>query len=535
MTAKDIAYDVDARNRLLHGLDQLADAVSVTLGPRGRTVILDEATGPFATKDGVTVAKAITLRNRMENAGAQLVRDVAGQTNDDVGDGTTSAIVMARELARRGAQAVAMGVNATEVRRGMADACSMVVSELQRQAQPVGGKRVEQVATIAANGDAEIGRLLSQAFERVGDDGAVSVEQGEGTETVLDVRQGMQVDSGYLSAHFVTDNERLVCEFDTPRVLLSAEKISSTRALLPFLEATAQNNEALLIVADEIDGDALTTLAVNAQRAGLKVCAIKAPGYGERRRALLDDLAAVTGATVVRRETGVTLDAANTSVLGQLAGATVFRDRSVLIGADASDRAAAVAERCREIRAAIANSDDRAERERLHERLAALAGGVAVIKVAGVSEAEVRERKDRVDDAVHAVRAALAEGIVAGGGAALLHAAVALDGRTGDHHDQALGIQAVLEALTAPARRIAENAGFSGNYVVSVIRENGDPAYGFDARTGEYGDMFAAQVVDPVKVVRSALANAVSVAGAIVTTEAAIAERQTRGPAAAEN
>ena len=325
----------------------------------------------------------------------------------------------------------------------------------------------------------------------------------------------------------VRHNEGLVCEYDRPRVLLSAEKISSTRALLPFLEATAQNNEPLLIVADDVDGDALTTLAVNAQRANLKVCAIKAPRYGERRRALLDDLAALTGATVIRNETGATLDAGDPGFVGQLESATVFRDRSVLIGSDATDRKDAIKARCRDLRAAIANSENRSEQERLNERVAALAGGVAVIKVAGASEAEVRERKDRVDDAVHAVRAALAEGVVAGGGAALLHAAVALEGITGDHPDQGLGIQAVRDALSAPARRIAENGGFPGNYVASTVREAQDPAYGFDARTGEYGDMFAAQVVDPVKVVRSALANAVSVSGTIVTTEAAIADRQT--------
>jgi len=525
MAAKDIRLSSDARERMLRGIDILTDAVRVTLGPKGRNVVLDKSFGaPRVTKDGVTVAKEIELSDKFENMGAQMVKEVASKTSTIAGDGTTTATVLAHAIVREGVKAVAAGMNPMDLKRGIDLAVEAVVADVQKRSKKVASNaEIAQVGTISANGDAEIGRMLAEAMKKVGNEGVITVEEAKSLDTELDVVEGMQFDRGYLSPYFVTNAEKMVAELDDPYILLHEKKLSSLQPLLPVLEAVVQSGRPLLIVAEDIEGEALATLVVNKLRGGLKVAAVKAPGFGDRRKAMLEDIAALIGGEVISEELGIKLENVTLEMLGRAKKVRIEKENTTII--DGAGKKDEIAARVAQIRAQIEETTSDYDKEKLQERLAKLAGGVAVIRVGGSSEVEVKERKDRVDDAMHATKAAVEEGVVAGGGVALLFAIRALDGLTPANNDQKVGIEIVRKALRAPVRQIAENAGAEGSIVVGKLSDQKNPNYGFDAQAGEYKDMVAAGIIDPAKVVRVALQDAASVAGLLITTEAMVTDR----------
>ncbi len=525
MAAKDVRFGTEARNKMLRGVDILADAVKVTLGPKGRNVVLDKSFGaPRITKDGVTVAKDIELPDKFENMGAQMVREVASKTSDTAGDGTTTATVLAQAIVREGAKAVAAGMNPMDLKRGIDRAVEAVVANLRDSARNVTtSEEIAQVGTISANGDREIGDMLAQAMQRVGNEGVITVEEAKGLETQLDIVEGMQFDRGYLSPYFVTNADKMITEMEDAYILLFEKKLSSLQALLPVLEQVVQSARPLVIVAEDVEGEALATLVVNKLRGGLKVAAVKAPGFGDRRKAMLEDMAILTGGQVISEDLGIKLENVTLDMLGRARRVRIDKENTTIVdGAGSKDDITA---RCNQIRRQTEETTSDYDREKLQERLAKLAGGVAVIHVGGATEVEVRERKDRVDDAMHATRAAVEEGIVPGGGVTLLYAAKALDGLKPENDDQRVGVDIVRRALQAPIRQIVENAGVDGSIVVGKLTDKGDTAYGYNAQTNEFGDMFKFGVIDPTKVVRTALQDAASVAGLLITTEAMVAEK----------
>ena len=524
MAGKELHFGTDARDRMMRGVDILADAVKVTLGPKGRNVVLDKSFGaPRTTKDGVTVAKEIELKDKFENMGAQMVREVATKTNDVAGDGTTTATVLAQSIIREGAKAVAAGMNPMDLKRGIDHAVDKVVEDLKKQSKQIAGnEEIAQVGTISANGDKEIGQMLADAMAKVGNEGVISVEEARGLETELDVVEGMQFDRGYLSPYFVTDNERMECVLDDPYILFHEKKLSNLQAMLPLLESVVQSNRPLLIVAEDVEGEALATLVVNKLRGGLKLAAVKAPGFGDRRKAMLEDMAILTGGQVVSEDLGVKLDNVTLDMLGRAGKVTITKDETTIV--DGYGKKEDIEARTKQIRAQIEETTSDYDKEKLQERLAKLAGGVAVIRVGGATEVEVKERKDRVDDAMHSTRAAVEEGIVAGGGTALLLASKALDSIDLDNKDQQTGVNIVRRALQAPVRQIATNAGNDGSVVAGKVLEHGDPRWGYDAYNNTYGDLFSAGVIDPTKVVRTTLQDAASVSGLMLTTEAMVAD-----------
>jgi chaperonin GroEL len=525
MAAKEVKFHSDARERLLRGVDILANAVKVTLGPKGRNVVIDKSFGaPRITKDGVTVAKEIELEDKFENMGAQMVREVASKTNDLAGDGTTTATVLAQAIVKEGAKAVASGMNPMDLKRGIDKAVDAVVEELKRNARKVTQNgEIAQVGTISANGDAEIGRFLAEAMEKVGNEGVITVEEAKTAETELEVVEGMQFDRGYLSPYFITNQEKMRVELDEPYILIHEKKLSNLQAMLPVLEAVVQSGKPLLIIAEDVEGEALATLVVNKLRGGLKVAAVKAPGFGDRRKAMLEDIAILTGGTAVSEDLGIKLDNVTLEMLGRAKKVVIEKENTTIVdGAGSSNE---IQGRIAQIKAQIEETTSDYDREKLQERLAKLAGGVAVIRVGGSTEVEVKERKDRVDDAMHATRAAVEEGILPGGGVALLRAAKALDNVLTENTDQKTGVEIVRRAIEAPVRQIAENAGAEGSIIVGKLRENAELGFGWNAQTGEFGDLFAQGVIDPAKVVRTALQDAASVAGLLVTTEAMVAEK----------
>ena len=525
MAAKDVRFGEDARSRMLRGVDILADAVKVTLGPKGRNVVIDKSFGaPRITKDGVTVAKEIELADKFENMGAQMVREVASKTNDVAGDGTTSAIVLAQAIVREGGKAVAAGMAPMDLKRGVDKAVAALVSELAARSKKITTQEeTAQVGTISANGESEIGRMIAEAMKKVGNEGVITVEEAKGMETELEVVEGMQFDRGYLSPYFITNAEKMTVDLDDPYVLIHEKKLSGLQALLPLLEAVVQSARPLLIIAEDIEGEALATLVVNKLRGGLKVAAVKAPGFGDRRKAMLEDVAVLTGGQVISEDLGIKLENVTLAMLGQAKRVLIEKETTTIIeGAGAHE---AIRGRVEQIRAQIEDTTSDYDREKLQERLAKLAGGVAVIRVGGSTEVEVKERKDRVDDALHATRAAVEEGIVPGGGVALARASLILAALNADNHDQKFGIEMVRKAVQAPLRQIAENAGADGAVIGGKVLENTSYGFGYDAQTGEYKDLVAAGIIDPTKVVRVALQNAASVAGLLITTEAMVAER----------
>jgi chaperonin GroEL len=525
MAVKDILFGETARARMARGVDLLADAVQVTLGPKGRNVVIAKSYGPpRITKDGVTVAKEIELAEPFENMGAQMVRDVASKTNDVAGDGTTSAIVLARAIVREGGRAVAAGMAPMDLRRGIDKAVAALVVELAARSKTITTQaEIAQVGTISANGEAEIGRMIAEAMQKVGRDGVITVEEAKGIETELEVVEGMRFDRGYMSPYFVTNAEKMTVDLDNPYVLVHEKKLSNLQALLPILEAVVQSGRPLLIVAEDVEGDALATLVVNKLRGGLKIAAVKAPGFGDRRKAMLEDIAILTGAEMVSDELGTKLEDVTLAMLGTAKRVLIEKEQTTVVeGAGAHE---AIKGRCAMIRKEMEDTTSDYDREKLQERLAKLVGGVAVIRVGGVTEVEVKERKDRVDDALNATRAAVEEGVVPGGGVALARASRILTLLNSDNNDQKFGIEIVRKAVQAPLRQIAENAGEEGAVVSGKVLESETYAFGFDARTGEYKDLIAAGIVDPTKVVRVALQNAASVAGLLITTEAMIASK----------
>ncbi|MCI4589106.1 chaperonin GroEL [Sphingobium sp. BYY-5] len=531
MAAKDVKFARDARERILKGVDILADAVKVTLGPRGRNVVIDKSFGaPRITKDGVTVAKDIELKDRFENMGAQMLREVASKTNDAAGDGTTTATVLAQAIVREGMKSVAAGMNPMDLKRGIDLAVAKVIKELQERSKPVSGSHeIAQVGTISANGDREVGEKIAEAMEKVSKEGVITVEEAKGLEFELDVVEGMQFDRGYLSPYFITNPEKMTVELADPYILIHEKKLSNLQSMLPILEAVVQSGRPLLIIAEDIEGEALATLVVNRLRGGLKVAAVKAPGFGDRRKAMLEDIAILTGGNVVSEDLGTKLESVTLAMLGQAKKITIDKDTTTIVdGAGTHD---AIKARTEQIRAQIETTTSDYDREKLQERLAKLAGGVAVIKVGGATEIEVKERKDRVDDALHATRAAVEEGIVPGGGTALLYATTALEGLNGEDDDQTRGIDIVRRALTSLVKQIAENAGFDGAVVSGKLLDGNDPSIGFNAQTDTYENLVKAGVIDPTKVVRTALQNAASVAGLLITTEASIADLPEDKPA----
>ena len=524
MAAKDVKFAVDARDRMLHGIDILANAVKVTLGPKGRNVVLDKSYGaPRITKDGVTVAKEIELPDKFENMGAQMVREVATRTSTEAGDGTTTATVLAQAIVREGVKAVAAGLNPMDLKRGIDLAVDAVVDDIRSRARKVTtNAEIAQVGAISANGDTEIGDMLAKAMETVGNEGVITIEEAKSLATEMDVVEGMQFDRGYISPYFVTNAERMVAEFEDAYILLHEKKLSNLQAMLPVLEAAVQSSRPLLIIAEDVEGEVLATLVVNKLRGGLKIAAVKAPGFGDRRKAMLEDIAVLTGGQVISEDIGVKLENVTLDMLGRAKRVRIDKENTTIIdGAGSKDDIQA---RIKQIRAQIEETTSDYDREKLQERLAKLAGGVAVIRVGGATEVEVKERKDRVEDAMHATRAAVEEGIVPGGGVALLYAIKALDALNPANDDQRVGIDIVRRALQAPARQIAINAGVDGSIVVGKLTDKDDPNWGFDAQTGEYGDLVQAGVIDPAKVVRVALQDAASVAGLLITTEAMVAE-----------
>ena len=523
--AKDIKFDIEAREGLKRGIDALANAVKVTLGPKGRNVIISKSFGsPQVTKDGVSVAKEIELEDALENMGAQMVKEVASKTNDLAGDGTTTATVLAQAIVKEGLKNVASGANPMDLKRGIDKAVVKIVEHLAKQAKEVGSssEKIKQVASISANNDETIGELIAQAFEKVGKEGVITVEEAKGTDTYVDVVEGMQFDRGYLSPYFVTDSEKMVAELDRPYILLYDKKISTMKDLLPVLEPVAQSGKPLLIIAEDIDGEALATLVVNKLRGTLRIAAVKAPGFGDRRKAMLEDIAILTGGTVIAEERGFTLENATIDMLGTAERVSIDKDNTTIVnGAGKSEDIKA---RAAQIKAQIENTTSDYDREKLQERLAKLSGGVAVLYIGAASEVEMKEKKDRVDDALHATRAAVEEGIVAGGGIALLRAKNALAKIKPVNADEETGIKIILKALEAPLRTIVENAGVEGSVIVSKVLESSREAFGYNAKSGQYTDMFRAGIIDPKKVTRVALENAASVAGMILTTECALVD-----------
>ena len=525
MAAKDVKFSSEARDRILRGVDILANAVKVTLGPKGRNVVIEKSFGaPRITKDGVTVAKEIELADKFENLGAQLVREVASKTADLAGDGTTTATVLAQAIVREGTKAVAAGLNPLDLKRGIDRAVAAVIADVKARAKSISANdEVAQVGTISANGEAEIGAIIARAVDKVGNDGVITVEEAKSLETELDVVEGLQFDRGYLSPYFVTNAEKLVADLDNPFILIHDKKLSSLQTLLPVLEATVQSGRPLLIIAEDVEGEALATLVVNKLRGGLKVAAVKAPGFGDRRKAILEDIAILTNGQVISEELGIKLESVTLADLGTAKRVVITKDDTTVI--DGAGGREAVDARITQIRAQIEETTSDYDREKLQERLAKLSGGVAVIRVGGSTEVEVKERKDRVDDAVHATRAAIAEGIVPGGGVTLLYASRAIDGVTPLNDDERVGIDIVRRALQAPVRQIAENAGADASVIVGKLLAADDVNYGYDAQKGEFTDLLKAGIIDPAKVVRIALQDAASVAGLLITTEALIVER----------
>jgi chaperonin GroEL len=531
MSAKDVRFSRDARERILAGVDILANAVKVTLGPKGRNVVIDKSFGaPRITKDGVTVAKEIELKDKFENMGAQMLREVASKTNDQAGDGTTTATVLAQAIVREGMTSVAAGMNPMDLKRGIDIAVSKVVDDLVSRSTAVSGSaEIAQVGIISANGDREVGEKIAEAMEKVGKEGVITVEEAKGLEFELDVVEGMQFDRGYLSPYFVTNPEKMTVELDSPYILIFEKKLSNLQAMLPILEAVVQSGRPLLIIAEDIEGEALATLVVNKLRGGLKVAAVKAPGFGDRRKAMLGDIAALTAGEMISEDLGIKLENVTIAMLGQAKKVSIDKDNTTIVdGAGSADE---IKSRVDQIRSQIEITTSDYDREKLQERLAKLAGGVAVIKVGGASEVEVKERKDRVDDALHATRAAVEEGIVPGGGTALLYATKALEGLKGANDDQTKGIDIVRKAILAPVRQIAQNAGHDGAVISGNLLREGDETKGFNAANDTYENLKAAGVIDPTKVVRTALQDAASVAGLLITTEAAISEKPDDKPA----
>ena len=531
MAAKDVRFSRDARERILRGVDILADAVKVTLGPKGRNVVIDKSFGaPRITKDGVSVAKEIELKDKFENMGAQMLREVASKANDAAGDGTTTATVLAQAIVREGMTAVAAGMNPMDLKRGIDIAVGKVVENLKSRSTPVAGSsEIAQVGIISANGDVEVGQKIAEAMEKVGKEGVITVEEAKGLEFELDVVEGMQFDRGYLSPYFITNPEKMTVELENPYILIHEKKLSSLQAMLPILEAVVQSGRPLLIIAEDIEGEALATLVVNKLRGGLKIAAVKAPGFGDRRKAMLGDIATLTAGEMISEDLGIKLESVTLAMLGQAKKVTIDKDNTTIV--DGAGSADDIKARVEQIRAQIEVTTSDYDREKLQERLAKLAGGVAVIKVGGATEVEVKERKDRVDDALHATRAAVEEGIVPGGGTALLYATKALEGLKGANDDQTKGIDIVRRAIQTPLRQIAANAGHDGAVVAgNLLREN-DENQGFNAATDVYENLKAAGVIDPTKVVRTALQDAASVSGLLITTEAAISEKPEDKPA----
>ncbi|MDQ0134111.1 chaperonin GroEL [Neorhizobium galegae] len=525
MAAKEVKFNTDARERMLRGVDVLANAVKVTLGPKGRNVVIDKSFGaPRITKDGVSVAKEIELEDKFENMGAQMLREVASKTNDIAGDGTTTATVLAQAIVKEGAKAVASGMNPMDLKRGIDLAVDAVVKELKANARKISNNaEIAQVGTISANGDEEIGRYLAEAMGKVGNEGVITVEEAKTAETELEVVEGMQFDRGYLSPYFVTNAEKMRVEFEDPYILIHEKKLSNLQSMLPVLEAVVQSGKPLLIIAEDVEGEALATLVVNKLRGGLKIAAVKAPGFGDRRKAMLEDIAILTGGTVISEDVGIKLENVTLNMLGRAKKVAIEKENTTII--DGVGPKAEIDGRVAQIRAQIEETTSDYDREKLQERLAKLAGGVAVIRVGGSTEVEVKEKKDRVDDALHATRAAVEEGILPGGGVALLRAVKALDNLGTANQDQRVGVDIVRRAIEAPVRQIAENAGAEGSVIVGKLREKAEFSYGWNAQSGEYGDLYAQGVIDPAKVVRAALQDAASVAGLLVTTEAMIAEK----------
>ncbi|MEJ6780987.1 chaperonin GroEL [Aminobacter sp. Piv2-1] len=525
MAAKEVKFHTEAREKMLRGVDILANAVKVTLGPKGRNVVIDKSFGaPRITKDGVTVAKEIELEDKFENMGAQMVREVASKTNDLAGDGTTTATVLAQAIVKEGAKAVASGMNPMDLKRGIDKAVDAVVAELKANARKVTqNNEIAQVGTISANGDAEIGRFLAEAMEKVGNEGVITVEEAKTAETELEVVEGMQFDRGYLSPYFITNQDKMRVELEEPYVLIHEKKLGNLQAMLPVLEAVVQSGKPLLIIAEDVEGEALATLVVNKLRGGLKVAAVKAPGFGDRRKAMLEDIAILTGGTAISEDLGIKLENVTLQMLGRAKKVVIEKENTTIV--DGVGRKEEIQGRIAQIKAQIEETTSDYDREKLQERLAKLAGGVAVIRVGGSTEVEVKERKDRVDDALHATRAAVEEGILPGGGVALLRAAKALDNVQTDNADQRTGVEIVRRAIETPARQIAENAGAEGSIIVGKLREKTDFAWGWNAQTNEFGDLYSQGVIDPAKVVRTALQDAASVAGLLVTTEAMVAEK----------
>jgi chaperonin GroEL len=524
MAAKEVKFSVDARDRMLHGIDTLTHAVRVTLGPKGRNVVLDKSFGaPRITKDGVTVAKEIELEDKFENMGAQMVREVASKTSDQAGDGTTTATVLAHAIVREGAKAVAAGMNPMDLKRGVDLAVEAIVADLQKNSKNVtSNEEIAQVGTISANGDAEIGRFIADAMKKVGNEGVITVEEAKSLETELEVVEGMQFDRGYISPYFVTNADKMRVEMDDPYILIYEKKLSGLQELLPLLEAVVQASKPLLIIAEDIEGEALATLVVNKLRGGLKVAAVKAPGFGDRRKAMLEDIAILTGGTMVSADLGIKLENVTINMLGRAKKVMIDKENTTIVGG--AGKKADIEGRIAQIKAQIEETTSDYDQEKLQERLAKLAGGVAVIRVGGATEIEVKERKDRVDDAMHATRAAVEEGILPGGGVALLRAGEALKKVRTHNDDQKTGVEIVRKAISWPARQIAINAGEDGSIVVGKILEKDTYAYGYDAQTGEYGNLVSKGIIDPTKVVRAALQGAASVAGLLITTEAMVAE-----------
>ena len=525
MAAKEVKFNTDARDRMLKGVNILADAVKVTLGPKGRNVVIDKSFGaPRITKDGVTVAKEVELSDKFENMGAQLVKEVAARTNDEAGDGTTTATVLAQAIIKEGLKSVAAGLNPMDLKRGIDQATAKVVETLKAASRPVADSaEVAQVGTISANGEEFIGKQIAEAMQRVGNEGVITVEENKGMETEVEVVEGMQFDRGYLSPYFVTNPDKMVADLEDALILLHEKKLSSLQPMVPLLESVIQSGKPLLIIAEDVEGEALATLVVNKLRGGLKIAAVKAPGFGDRRKAMLQDIAILTGGQVISEDLGMKLENVTIDMLGKAKKVSINKDNTTIV--DGAGEKAEIEARVSQIRQQIEETTSDYDREKLQERVAKLAGGVAVIRVGGATEVEVKERKDRVDDALNATRAAVQEGVIVGGGVALVQATKALEGLKGANADQDVGISIIRRALEAPLRQISENSGVDGAVVAGKIRESDSTSFGFNAQTEEYGDMFKFGVIDPAKVTRTALENAASVAGLLITTEAMIAEK----------
>lgn len=533
MAAKEVRFSSEAREKMLRGVDILANAVKVTLGPKGRNVVLDKSFGaPRITKDGVSVAKEIELSDKFENMGAQMLREVATKTSDLAGDGTTTATVLAQAIVREGTKLVAAGMNPMDIKRGIDMAVEAVVEDIKKRTKTVStNEEIAQVGTISANGEREIGEMLAKAVEKVGKEGVITIEEAKSLSTELDVVEGMQFDRGYISPYFVTNSEKMVCELDNPYILIHEKKLSSLQAMLPVLEAVVQSGRPLLIIAEDVEGEALATLVVNKLRGGLKVAAVKAPGFGDRRKAMLEDIAILTGGQVISEDVGIKLENVTVDMLGNARKITITKDDTIIV--DGSGQKADIEGRCNQIRAQIEETTSDYDREKLQERLAKLSGGVAVIRVGGATEIEVKERKDRVEDAMHATRAAISEGIVPGGGVALVRAREVVKSLKASNSDQEAGLKIIYTALAAPCRQIAENAGDDGSVILGKIAENNDATFGYDAQTGTFCDLVKAGIIDPTKVVRTALQDAASVASLLITTEAMVAEKpEPKAPAA---